>query len=240
MVIDGLRGAGVKRMASEGAQTVARAAALLELYTPERRDLSVGEAAAALGLAKSTAHRLLATLRDCGFLRQDQRSGRYALGAKVLMLARVYNADHDVPRVARPFMQRLLGEINETVALYVREGSARYCIERIESSHDMRLVVRVGQRMPLERGAAGKILSMPDAEAQRAGAVITRAERVPNACGIAAPILDAHGHVVAALDISGPLDRFPEEQAKRYAERVAVAAGEISAVLGYRPAERTA
>jgi len=224
---------------SEGAQTVARAAALLDLYTPERRELSVGEVAAALGLAKSTAHRLLATLRDCGFLRQDQRSGRYALGAKVLMLARVYTIDHDVPSVARPIMERLLAEINETVALYVREGDARYCIERLESSHDMRIVVRVGQRMPLDRGAAGKILSMSPAEALRAGAVITRAERIPNACGIAAPIFDADARVVAALDVSGPLDRFPEERAKRYAERVRAEAMEISAALGYRPNERT-
>ncbi|HVA37471.1 MAG TPA: IclR family transcriptional regulator [Candidatus Dormibacteraeota bacterium] len=222
---------------SEGAQTVARAAALLDLYTPERRDFSVGDAAQALGLAKSTSHRLLATLRDCGFLRQDQRSGRYALGAKVLLLARVYQEDHDVPRIARPYMERLLREVNETVALYVREGSARYCIERLESSHDMRLVVRVGQRMPLDRGAAGRVLSMSDAEARRAGAVVTRGERVANACGIAAAIFDATGRTAAALDISGPLDRFPEEQAKRYAARVAATAQQISVALGHRPAE---
>lgn len=218
---------------------MARAAALLDLYTPERRDVSVGEAAATLGLAKSTAHRLLATLRDCGYLRQVQRSGRYALGAKVLMLARAYNADHDVPRVARPVMERLRDEVNETVALYVREGDARYCIEHLESSHDMRLVVRVGQRMPLDRGAAGRILSMTPAQARRAGAVITRAERVPNACGIAAGVFDANAHLVAALDVSGPLDRFGEGLAERYAAHVAAAAAEISAALGHRPIERT-
>lgn len=229
----------MKRSTSEGAQTVARAAALLDLYTPERREVSVGEAATMLGLAKSTAHRLLATLRDCGYLRQDQRSGRYALGAKVLMLARAYDADHGVPRLARPVMERLRDEVNETVGLYVREGDARYCIERLESSHDMRLVVNVGQRMPLDRGAAGRILSMTPAQAWRAGAVITRAERVPNACGVAAGIFDAEAHLVAALDVTGPLDRFGRGQAERYAARVASAAQEISAALGHRPIERT-
>ncbi|TAM75016.1 IclR family transcriptional regulator [bacterium] len=229
----------VRRSAGEGAQTVARAAALLDLYTPERREVSVGEAALMLGLAKSTAHRLLATLRDCGYLRQDQRSGRYALGAKVLMLARAYDADHGFPRLARPVMERLRDEVNETVGLYVCEGDARYCIERLESSHDMRLVVNVGQRMPLDRGAAGRILSMTPAQAQRAGAVITRAERVPNACGVAAGIFDANAHLVAALDVTGPLDRFGDGRAERYAALVVSAAAEISAALGHRPIERT-
>ncbi|TAM61902.1 IclR family transcriptional regulator [bacterium] len=226
----------MERSSSEGAQTVARAAALLDLYTPERREVSVGEAAAALGLAKSTAHRLLATLRDSGYLRQDQRSGRYALGAKVLMLARAYNEDQHVPRLARPIMERLRNEVNETVALYVREGDARYCIEHLDSSHDMRLVVRVGQRMPLDRGAAGRILSMTPAQARSTGALISRAERVPNACGIAAAIFDAGFHLVAALGVSGPLDRIDKGRAAHYAARVAAAAAEISVALGYRPA----
>lgn len=217
---------------SEGAQTVARAAALLDLYTLERRDLSVAEAAAGLGVGRSIAHRLLATLRDCGYLRQDRATGRYAPGAKVLLLAAVYAADHDVPKIARPHMERLLKRINETVALYVREGESRYCIERVESSHDMRIVVQVGQRMPLGRGASGRLLVMSDAEAKSTRAVITRGERVPNACGIAAPIFDTHGRMIASLDVSGPLDRITEHKARSYADELVKTAADISAELG--------
>ncbi len=219
---------------SEGAQTVARAAALLDLYTPERRELSVAEVATSLGLGKSSAHRLLSTLRTCGYLRQDRATGRYALGAKVLYLAEVYAADHDVPRTARPHMKRLLSEVNETVALYVREGDSRYCIERLESSHDIRIVVRVGQRMPLGRGAAGRLLVMSDTDAHAAGVVTTRGERVPNACGIAAPIFDSARRMVAALDVSGPIDRFSDAKVRRYEKRLVEVAGAISAALGYR------
>jgi DNA-binding IclR family transcriptional regulator len=217
-----------------GSQTVARAAALLDLYTPERRELSVADAAEALTIGKSAAHRLLSTLRDCGYLRQDRATSRYALGAKVLLLGDVYRLDRDLPRIALPHMQRLLREINESVGLYVREGDARYCIAQLESSHDIRVVIRVGQRMPLGRGAAGRLLVMTDAQAREAGAIITRGERVPNACGIAAGIFNASGELIAALDVSGPLDRVTEAAARGYAELLVAAAANLSAEFRYR------
>lgn len=217
----------------EGAQTIGRVTALLDLYSQSRPSLSVSEAASELGLPRSTAHRLLAALRLSGFLRQDERTGRYLLGARVLYLAQVYGSSLDLRGLARPRMEALLARVNESVSLYVREGAWRYPVERIESHHEMRIVVALGQRLPLGKGAAGRILSMSAAEATQAGVVITRGERVPNAVGIAAGVFDSSGALVAAVEISGPIDRITPTKAKRYAKAVHECALAISADLGH-------
>jgi IclR family KDG regulon transcriptional repressor len=218
----------------EGAQTIGRVTALLDLYAQNRPSLSVSEAAAELGLPRSTAHRMLAALRLSGYLRQDERTGRYLLGARVLYLAQVYGGSQDLRAIARPHMESLLERVNESVSLYVREGEHRYPVERIESSHEMRIVVALGQRLPLGKGSAGKVLSMTAAAAAEAGAVMTRGERVPNAWGIAAGVFDGSGQLVAAVEISGPLDRMTPAKAKRYSSAVHACADAISRDLGHR------
>jgi DNA-binding IclR family transcriptional regulator len=128
-------------------------------------------------------------------------------------------------------MESLRRKLNETVGLYVRENDNRVLIERLESSHAMQVTMTPGEPMPL-RGAAGRILVMDSAQAHEVDVVVTRGERVPNACGIAAPIFDHEGKVVAALDISGPTDRFPPKAIRRYRGEVSRTASAISAALG--------
>lgn len=218
----------------KGAQSVGRVTALLDLYAPHRTSLSVAEAAAELGLPRSTVHRFLAALRLAGYLRQDETTGRYLLGARILHLAQTYAASEDLRAIARPHMESLLAKVNESVSIFVREGDYRYPIERIESSHAMRIVVDIGQRLPIGKGASGRILAMTPAAAAQAGAVMTQGERVPNAWGIAAGIFNSAGALVAALDISGPLDRISPSKAKTYKAAVLAAARAISRDLGHR------
>lgn len=218
-----------------GARSVVRALRLLELFSADRVALTVAAVATALDVPRPTAHRLLVTLLSRGYLRQESRGGPYALGARVLALAQAYEASEPLMRAALPFMQELLAETGESVALHVRQSrDTRVCLHRIESAHPMQIVIPIGQPMPLGAGAAGRVLRLDPADARRGEAIVSRGERVPNAFGVAAAVLDHGGRLVAALDISGPLDRFPATATTRYGNAVTAAARRISERLGYR------
>jgi DNA-binding IclR family transcriptional regulator len=133
-------------------------------------------------------------------------------------------------------MLSLRDRLNETVGLHVRfNETSRVLIERLESTHAMQVVMPRGVPLPLGVGAGGRVLAYDDAAARSVGAVVTKQERVPNACGIAAPIFNHEGHVVGALDISGPLDRFTATSITRYKREVVKAASAISRDLGDPP-----
>ena len=219
-----------------GARSVIRALRVLELFTVEHVMLTVAAVSEALDIPRSTAHRLLTTLVGRGYLRQEIPGGPYALGARVLALAQAYEASEPLTRAALPAMYDLLAKTGESVALHIRQSAhTRMCLHRIESAHPMQIVIPIGQPMPLELGAAGRVLRLSADDARRGEAIVSRGERVPNACGIAAPIFDHRGTVVAALDISGPLDRFPPAATARHRKAVMAAARRVSQTLGYRP-----
>ncbi len=216
-----------------GAQSITRTLTVLELFTPQRTEMTVAEVAKAAKLPKATAHRLLAVLREHGYMRQETNGGAYSLGPRITALAAAYAASQSIARAALPHMHALRDRLNESVGLYVRFNEhSRVLIERVESSHPMQVVMPRGVPMPLGIGAGGKVLASDDVAARRIGVIVTKEERVPNACGIAAAIFDHRGHVVAALDIAGPLDRFPASNIARYKRDVLAAAAAISRDLG--------
>lgn len=217
-----------------GAATIVKATMLLDLFTPERTAITLAELATELRIPKPTVHRLLAALKSRGYLRQDRSSGPYALGPRALGLAQAYRASNPLPRIAQPHMEALLREVHQTVALYVRNGDReRVCIERLTSAHPMQVVMAIGESTPLGVGAGGRVLALDDKAARSVKALVTYAERVPNACGIASPIFDHQGRVVAALDVSGPLDRFPKSSIAKFSRAVQRTALAISRGLGF-------
>jgi IclR family KDG regulon transcriptional repressor len=139
-------------------QTLIRAAAILDSFTVERPELGVRDLARRLGLSPATAGRLLATLHSAGILRQNEATRAYALGVKVLSWASVFSSTLDVRSKARPVLEQLHRQTRESVSLYIRDGVERVCVERIESLQQIRVVVRVGERMQLYAGASGKVL----------------------------------------------------------------------------------
>jgi DNA-binding IclR family transcriptional regulator len=152
----------------------------------------------------------------------------------------------------------------ETVNLYVLDGDERVCVDCIESPQRVRVIVQVGERMPLHAGSAGKailafarpelieqILERPLermtpqtitsrkkllAELQHirdCGYAVSLGERFVDAIGLAAPIFDAHGNVVAALNVAGPNMRFTDAEVEKFAPKVIQLANQASRGLGY-------
>lgn len=128
------------------------------LLVASSKSLGVTELAAQLGVDKSTASRLLATLQEADLVERQQDSLRYELGPAVLHLHEQYHRNLSVLPVARPVMERLASQIGESVHLGVLANDQAVVVDQVLS--DSRLVVnaQVGGREPLHCSAIGKCL----------------------------------------------------------------------------------
>jgi IclR family KDG regulon transcriptional repressor len=139
-------------------QSLERAISILDCFSADKTEMGVREISRLTNLSPSTTGRLMAALKDLNVLNQNPASRAYSLGGKVLAWAGVYSSSLDVRTLALPFMQELLTATQETVSLYVVEGGERLCVERLESARAIHFSTRVGRRLPITAGAAGKVL----------------------------------------------------------------------------------
>ncbi len=187
----------------------------------EAGPLSLAGLVQATGLTRATAHRLATALEVHGFVGRDT-AGRFCLGPRLTR--------PDLPAIAAPALERLRDETGESVQLYVRRGEQRLCVAALESPHGLRTIVPVGALLPLEVGSAGRVLS-GDARAW----VQSVEERQRGVASVSAPVHGPDGAVVAAVSVSGPIDRTTRAPGRRYARAVVAAAREIEDVLAQVP-----
>ena len=150
-----------RRSKSEGGgtvQSIVRALTLLEALGDRRGEIGIALLSKQVGLHVSTTHRILGTLIERGYARQNPETGRYALGARALHLADSYLGQVDLRRVARPILERLSRETGETANLVLLAGREPLYLNKAESSQSLRIFSRIGHRAPLHCTAVGKIL----------------------------------------------------------------------------------
>jgi DNA-binding IclR family transcriptional regulator len=124
--------------------------------------------AAANGLSKSTAHRLLKSMATAGFVIQDPLNRLYGLGPQILSLCSCPSVTHEHLITAALHEMKLLSDITgETVVLHLRMGADRICLEEIQSLHNLKLTAGKGYIAPLYTGSAGKILLSELADYER-------------------------------------------------------------------------
>jgi DNA-binding IclR family transcriptional regulator len=184
----------------------------------------------ATGLTRATAHRLATALVAHGLARRDDE-GRFSLGLRLIGLG--HAAAEALPGWldARPALEWLRAETAESVQLYVRDGDERVCVESLEAPHELRTIVPVGARLPLDRGSGGQVLRPGGGQVGPAGWVASVGERQPGVASVSAPVVDPSGRVVAAVSVSGPIDRTTRTPGRRYGPAVAAAAARISRSL---------
>ncbi len=154
--------AGHAKMSSKTApgeiNSLVKAIAILDSLDDEHPQMGVREVARRLNISTSTAGRMLSTLHRAGLLSQDPTTRLYRMGSKVLTWASVFTEGLDLRSKARPMLEELHRLTRETVNLYVLDGVERVCIDNIESPERVRVIVRVGEHMPLHAGSAGKAM----------------------------------------------------------------------------------
>jgi DNA-binding IclR family transcriptional regulator len=111
------------------------------------------------------------------------------------------------------------------VQLFVRDGGTRVCVESIESPRELRTIVPVGARLPLAVGSAGRVLAGDDRPW-----VASVEEREEGVASVSAPVHDPGGAVVAAVSVSGPLQRLTRRPGQKYGELVSQAARQVEQV----------
>jgi DNA-binding IclR family transcriptional regulator len=151
-----------------GLTSVDNALWLLQLVG-ERQALRVAEAADLLGVARSTAHRLLSALRRRDFVMQDRPNGAYRPGPALNAIGLAAISRIDIRRVARPFLEELQEETGETASLAVLEGTTIRFVDCVESPRPVRVGNRTGVVRPAHASAVGKAIlaQLPVSELHR-------------------------------------------------------------------------
>jgi DNA-binding IclR family transcriptional regulator len=138
--------------------SVANSIRLLTSFSGEEDELGITTLANRLRLAKSTVHRLAATLTSAGFLEQNGETGKYRLGVALFELGALVRRRMDVANEARPKLRELLEKTGETVQLGIVDHYSVLYVYEMESPRAIRMAAAVGARAPLHCTAVGKVL----------------------------------------------------------------------------------
>lgn len=154
-------------------RSVAKALLIIDYIATVQGELPLAKIAAKLGMAKSTAHGLLATLKDFGYIEQSPFTGNYKLGMRLFEIGNIVGNSLDVRTVAVQYIQQLVGEIEETVHLAVLDKGEVLYIDKRESHQSLRIVSQIGMRLPAHCTGVGKAMLayLPESELKRIIAV---------------------------------------------------------------------
>jgi DNA-binding IclR family transcriptional regulator len=199
-----------------------RVLAVVEAHGPR----TLAELVTDTGLSRATTHRLAVALETHGLLRRTA-DGRFALGLRLVGLGRAAADALPLAEASGPALAELRDVTGESTQLYVREGDRRVCVASLESPHGLRTIVPMGAALPLDRGSAGRILH----ERSAAPWVESIEERERGVASVSAAVHGPAGEVVAAVSVSGPIERTTRRPGERYGDAVALAARRIEAAL---------
>ena len=217
-----------------GASVIENTVAILRCFAPDRQELGVTEIAPRVGLHKSSVSRILASLEQEGIVEQAP-SRRYRLGLGIIAIAGPLLADLDVRRAAYPILQALTRATSETSALMVWDGAEAVTVEQVPSPEPVKHTSSLGSRYRTEGSASVKVFRDGGDGPDRAGGpayALNDAETSPHEVGIAAPVHDHRGEVVAAVLIAAPKFRTDATRIAELGEHCVQAAERVSLRLG--------
>ena len=245
-----------------GVQSVDRALTILERLA-RSGEAGVTEIASEIGVHKSTAFRLVATLEAHRLVEQTEDRGKYRLGVGLLRLAGATTARLDLVQEARPVCRQLASDTGETVNIAVLSESSALYLDQVAGSSALQPHNWVGQHIPLHATSNGKVL-LSGLNRQQCDAVLSKLsaytpltittksklraeldqvreqgyalavdELEVGLTAAAAPIRNAHGDVVASMSVSGPTFRISSDRVDEVVGRVVDAAEEVSHRLGW-------
>jgi DNA-binding IclR family transcriptional regulator len=224
-----------------GVGVIDKSAAILEALAA-RGPVTLGELVETTGIPRPTAHRLAVALESHGLVGRDER-GRFRLGLRLAAWGRVAAPlSASVLERSTEVLNALRDESGESAQLYVREGAHRVCVAAAERPSGLRDTVPVGARLPLGAGSGGKVLlawadpaTWPDGvdaaglrAVRQRGWAASVAEREAGVASVSAPVLGPDGAVVAALSVSGPIDRLGRRPGPRFGPALVRAAARLA------------
>jgi DNA-binding IclR family transcriptional regulator len=228
-----------------GIGVVDKSVAILAAVAAQPRALA--ELVEATALPRATAHRLAVALEVHRLLARDA-DGRFVLGPRVGELAGAL--PDPLVAAAGPVLAWVRDESGESAQLYRQDGFERVCVAAAERAHGLRTTVPVGARLPLTAGSGAQVIcawsdpaSLADvlaaaefperslAEVRRRGWAQSVGQREVGVASVSAPVLGARGELLAAISISGPIERLGRSPGTRFAPTLVTAAHRLSTAL---------
>jgi len=209
---------------------------------------SLAQLISATGLARPTAHRIAVALEHHRLVARDGQ-GRFVLGPRIAELAAAAGEDR-LLSAAQPILGYLRDVTGESAQLYRRQADARICVAAAERASGLRDTVPVGAALPMTAGSAAQVLLAwedPErmhrglrgakfsattlAQVRRRGWAASVAEREPGVASVSAPVRAHGGRVMAAVSVSGPIERLTRSPGRLHAAAVSGAAEKISGLI---------
>ena len=202
----------------------------------------------ATGLARPTAHRLAVALEHHRLVARDMQ-GRFTLGPRLSELSAAAGEDR-LLAAAGPVLTALRDTTGESAQLYRRQGDARVCVAAAERPFGLRDSIPIGSALTMLAGSAAQILlawEEPDrlhrglrgarfnatalAGVRRRGWAQSVSEREAGVASVSAPVRGPSGRIVAAVSVSGPIERLTRQPGRMHAPAVLGAAAKLTDVL---------
>ena len=228
------------RETGESLRSVGIALDVLECFATDA-ELGVTDIARRLGIAKSTAHRMLAVLTARGYTEQVATTGKYRLGVHVYELGQLAQARNVLRHAALPVMRYVSDATGLTINLSVPDGADMVFVERLEKPGLEEHLEHVGRRMPAHVTSSGKVVAAFNAELDRSrreagfpprvsrtvrsevdwdreldlvrrhGYATSESESFNEVSTVAVPIFNMRGTAIASLSLMGPTDLIRAE-----------------------------
>jgi IclR family transcriptional regulator, acetate operon repressor len=246
---------------ARGTSVIVNVLQVIRCFTSDEPLQGVTEIAAQVGLHKSSVSRILATLEQEHVVERDETSRKYRLGLGLIAVAGPLLANLDVRRIAMEDLQALRELTEETVALAIWDGSAAVTVEQVPSPQKIKHTSALGSRYTTGLSASVQVplaYMDPDhvrhlldtcpvrldgditpdqylqrlADVRRDGHAVNYGETSCDEVGVAAPVFDHRGKVVATLLVAAPRYRVPESALPRLTRACTDAARRVSQRLG--------
>jgi DNA-binding IclR family transcriptional regulator len=237
-----------------------RGLAMLEFLAASPDGATLSELGAQLGISMASIFRLAGALEELRYICRDERTKRYSVTQKLLLLGQPHSGRRSLVECALEPMRRILTATGETTQLCCLAEASCVILEQLSSLHPFKYIVDLGSRAPIHCCAPGKAMLafLPDTalDAVLSGlkfekhtehtitsrkALLVELERI-RACGyaldrgehfdgihcVAAPLLDRHGHTIAAITIAGPSTRIPQNRFAEFGKIIAAEANDAA------------
>ena len=244
-------------------QTVRKAFDVLEALAKSGGPRRLTDLSRELSLTKPNVYRLLSTLSELGYVSKEEATSRYSATLKLWEMGSVLVHDANLVSVTAPKMRDLAARTGESVQLAVYDAGYAVYVNKVDGPQPIKAMTTIGSRVPAACASTGKAilahlneedvtqafgllrrftsvtrtqradLDRDLAEARDRGIAVNYGEWRQGICGIAAPLRDHHGHVVAAIGIWGAEDSILGSRKDELGKLLLEVAGEASSELGY-------
>ena len=247
-------------------QSLVKAANVLDILKSENRELTIAEISEFLNIPPSTAHRILSTLIDVGYVSKDDRTHLYGLGPALIPLGIKASSKLDPQAVGKLILEKLSDITREDSYFIIKSGDKGLLLSKAEGKHSLKIVENFGIEIDLHKGAIRKtILAFQDddyinyylkrdlsdylnapvdkevlrrelRQIKNEKISVSDSEYIDSVIGIGAPVFNYKDQLVGSIGVVIPKERITEESKKEYIKAVKSCGIEFSKNLGYSEA----